>query len=153
MRFGPVVLLSALLPSAAAASSFSGATLNNSCASHLTTCASVQVQYVRMGETTGPLLTLRGSWAPREVTPEIAIPSFRLTPSLTQGVSVGGPRILAIAWGDDGKPVVCRPGGADCRIDAVVTPEPVTMTLIATGLVGMAGASRLRRKQKKLTEV
>lgn len=32
----------------------------------------------------------------------------------------------------------------------VVTPEPVTMTLLATGLAGMGGASALRRRKQQV---
>ncbi|MEP7326029.1 MAG: PEP-CTERM sorting domain-containing protein, partial [Gemmatimonadota bacterium] len=39
------------------------------------------------------------------------------------------------------------PGG-QVGIAATVTPEPVTMTLLATGIAGMSGAGFLRRRRK-----
>ena len=40
------------------------------------------------------------------------------------------------------------PFGGNPGIATTITPEPVTMTLIATGLAGMSGAGFLRRKRK-----
>lgn len=40
----------------------------------------------------------------------------------------------------------------DCAPDVTVTPEPVTMTLLASGLLGMSGAGLVRRKRKHLVE-
>jgi hypothetical protein len=39
----------------------------------------------------------------------------------------------------------------DC-VAVTVTPEPVTMTLLATGLLGMSGAGLARRRRQKLVE-
>ncbi len=148
MRLAHVVLLSALLPTVAAASPYSGVTAGDTCTtSQFITCASVRVQYLRLGETTDPVLSIRGSGLSGATQPETSVSGVRFSPIFGQGVSGGpsNPQILAIFWNDDGRPVECRPGGLDCR--AVTTPEPVTMTLIATGLVGLVGAGRLRRRR------
>ena len=151
MRLPSVVLFTVLLPSVAAASTSTGVTTGPACsAARLATCASAHVQYVRMGVSTLPVLTL-GSGA-QSANSGTAIPGFRFQPLLGQELtgSPGAPQILAVVWGDDGRPIVCRPGGLDCRVgDPVTTPEPVTMTLVATGLVGMAGFKRIRRRQKR----
>ena len=41
------------------------------------------------------------------------------------------------------------PYDPSCQAPTTVTPEPVTMTLLATGLAGMSGASVLRRRRKQ----
>jgi hypothetical protein len=40
----------------------------------------------------------------------------------------------------------------DCASVVTVTPEPVTMTLLATGLLSMSGAGLVSRKRKRLVE-
>lgn len=149
MRLAPVVLLSALLPTVAAASTYSGVTAGAACAtSQFVTCASVRVQYLELGETTGPVLSIRGSGVSEATQPETPASGYRFSPMFGQGITSGSvttPQILAIFRDDDGRQWECRPGGLDCR--AVTTPEPVTMTLVATGLMGLVGAGRLRRRR------
>jgi hypothetical protein len=40
----------------------------------------------------------------------------------------------------------------DCAASVTVTPEPVTMTLLATGLLSMSGMGLVSRKRKHLVE-
>jgi len=54
----------------------------------------------------------------------------------------------------------CGPGtslasctGSGLTTDTTVTPEPVTMTLLATGLAGMGGVGFIRRKKKPVPVV
>lgn len=156
MRLSAVVLLSVVLPTGAAASTF-GSAANGSCAaSRLTTCASVQVQYVRLGMTTAPILALGSVWLQRFGS-ETEVHGFRFDrlPGQQLTGDLSNPQIIAKFWndGEDHHRRECEVMGRECRGEAVVTPEPVTMTLLATGLVGMAGAARVRRRMKKQNDV
>lgn len=44
------------------------------------------------------------------------------------------------------------PGGRPATCTPIVTPEPVSMTLLATGLLGMGGAGYFRRRKKAAVE-
>jgi hypothetical protein len=150
MRLPVALLLSTFLPSVAAASTSSNLNPRDTCAARLTTCASGQIHYLRTGDGTAPVLALN---SPEARLTSNATLGFRFQPLPGQllGGTPGNPMILAVY--NDGRqwPRECDFIGRDeCRKDATTTPEPVTMTLLATGLIGMAGANRLRRRKKPL---
>ena len=99
--------------------------INSDCAGgSLQTCASVRVKFNRLVPTSAALSV-------DNLTTTIARP------------------LIISTWQSDGRQLECRPGGRDCRESedpTTVTPEPVTMTLLATGLVGLGAAGRLRRR-------
>jgi hypothetical protein len=85
---------------------------------------------------------------------------FHRAPAPNQLLSVGGsstslsrPMIIASSLERVGIPPCDRPrlddcpGGGDPPV--TVTPEPVTMTLLATGLVGLGGVAGLRRRRNR----
>ncbi len=45
------------------------------------------------------------------------------------------------------------PGGRPANCLATATPEPITMTLLATGLASMGGAGLIRRRRNRNTVV
>ena len=66
----------------------------------------------------------------------------------------GGARLFAATGGDFDQVVITSSGGdfalAQFRVggDISTVPEPSTMGLIATGLVGMGGLGRFRRRRR-----
>ena len=99
--------------------------INPECATgSLVTCASVRVKFERSTPTTNALLAVGSA-----------------------STSLARPQILA-TWQDaDGLDPCDRPRKHDCTEEPVtVTPEPVTMTLLATGLMGLGGISGFRRR-------
>lgn len=150
MRLPAVVLVSVLLlPSAASASTYEATATNPCKAGRLTTCASVHVQYFRPGAIMAPVVSI-GLGAIPALRGGSDVGGFRFQPLAGQVLrgDPANPQILAI-FADDEERRECEIMGRECRTETVVTPEPVTMTLLATGLIGMAGASRLRRRQKQ----
>lgn len=90
----------------------------------MVTCASVRVKFNLVNPTTSGMLAIGDL-----------------------NTSFNKPFILSTWHSDGGRERECRPGGNDCReMPATVTPEPVTMTLLATGLVGLGGISGIRRR-------
>lgn len=100
-----------------------------------------------MGEGNAPLLTVGGAGATLS---DGSVLGFRFRPMMSSlGSGLEGPQIIAMA-SDDHRQRECEFMGRECPADPAVTaPEPVTMTLLATGLLGMAGANRLRRRMNK----
>jgi hypothetical protein len=147
MRLFPAVLLTLLLPASADASSARDLSTSTGCAARLMTCASIQVQYLRTGLMSPSVLTI-GSNSPHQG--QAGLTGFRFQRLAGETLTGGsGPaEILAIVWGDDGQPRECQHDGHDCRPveRPITTPEPVTMTLVATGLISLLGANRWRRR-------
>lgn len=118
----------------------------------LVTCASVQVRFGQftptsdaelaiglrnLGGIAHPALQVRGASRFQDIL------SGNVSTSLTR------PQIVSTWLAGDGRALDCRPGGLDCRVvedPTTVTPEPVTMALLATGLIGMGGVSGIRRR-------
>jgi hypothetical protein len=67
-----------------------------------------------------------------------------------------GPRSPTVTGEDGPLPTPCPTGGDGprnedlCGIATTVTPEPVSMALMATGLVGIMGASRRKKWNRAL---
>ncbi|MGH7629932.1 MAG: PEP-CTERM sorting domain-containing protein [Gemmatimonadales bacterium] len=83
----------------------------------------------------------------------ISFTGFNESAFANVGVSIRG---IAPAGSDCSTRLVIQPGGTgtnnsgpfDPSCGETVIPEPITMTLLGTGLVGMGGASLLRRRRK-----
>lgn len=153
MRLRSLAVLAVLAPglaAPAAASPWTG-TDDGCAAASLATCASAHVRYTRLGQDLAPALMV-GHQSEWEAQAGVPVNGFRFNPLPGQSFNAGPavPQILSIWWGDDGRPMECRPGGRDCRAadPATVAPEPVTMSLLATGLVGLAGAGIRRRRRE-----
>ncbi len=115
----------------------------------LVTCASVQVRFGHFTQTADGILSvsLRGLQGMEQPSLLVRGRSRFQNTSGSVGAAFTTPQIIA-AW----RQVECKPGGLDCReVDnpATVTPEPVTMALLASGLVGMGGVSGIRRRMNK----
>jgi hypothetical protein len=120
----------------------------------LMTCASVQVRYTHPGRAMIPGLAigLRNIAAPSESDrrSESGSVGFDTFTEESSSYTLNRPNILSHFLAD-GRVFECRPGGRDCRTvedPTTTTPEPVTMTLLATGLVGMGGIGGVRRRLK-----
>lgn len=74
------------------------------------------------------------------------------TVALAGGIGVGLLLGASELWGGEGNPQSLQPEVPVVDVqtppDTTVTPEPISMTLLATGLAGMGGASFMRRRRK-----
>lgn len=72
--------------------------------------------------------------------------------ALAGGIGVGLLLGASELWGGDASHQTLQPETPVVDIqtppDTTVTPEPISMTLLATGLAGMGGASLMRRRRK-----
>ncbi|MEO8199575.1 MAG: hypothetical protein ABI679_03545 [Gemmatimonadota bacterium] len=150
---GCLALSAGVVP--AQASTVSRLSFDNKCTTGaMITCASVQIRFVRPGDQAAPMLSIGlrnlSEISTSDFSPEPPIRGFGFDHVFSQsGVTMDRPNILARNIEGSGRTIECRPGGLDCREvndPTTTTPEPVTMTLVATGLVGM-GIGRLRRRK------